>query len=223
MNAEAELPAQTADVQALEVDLSLQFVTFYLNGELFAVEMAPVQEIIRVPHTVRVPLAPPSLEGLANLRGRVLPIIQLRRIFNYQTLEHDDSTRALVIDFGSPLGFVVDRVSSVISVEPPQIEYAESFPSAIDSKFLAGVIRTSGQKSMIMMLNFKQLIADEFQQFSEFSNQQYLQHSYAQASQEFTGDLDEDSTDERQLVSFSVDSQEYAIDISDVQEIVQVC
>lgn len=222
MNAEAELPAQTADVQALEVDLSLQFVTFYLNGELFAVEMAPVQEIIRVPHTVRVPLAPSSLEGLANLRGRVLPIIQLRRIFNYQTLEHDDSTRALVIDFGSPLGFVVDRVSSVISVEPHQIEYAESFPSAIDSKFLAGVIRTSGQKSMIMILNFKQLIADEFQQFSEFSNQQYLQHSYAQASQEFASDIDEDSTDERQLVSFSVDGQEYAIDISDVQEIVQV-
>lgn len=222
MMAEAEIAAQTNELPASEIDLSLQFVTFYLNGELFAVEMAPVQEIIRVPQTVRVPLAPSSLEGLANLRGRVLPIIQLRRIFSYGALEHDDSTRALVIDFGSPLGFVVDKVSSVISVEPHQIEYAESFPSAIDSKFLTGVIRTSGEKTMIMILNFKQLITDEFQQFSEFSNQQYLQHSYAQSSQELSSDIDEDASDERQLVSFSVENQEYAVDIADVQEIVQV-
>ncbi len=222
MNAEVEFAVQTADLPTPETDLSLQFVTFYLNGELFAVEMAPVQEIIRVPYTVRVPLAPSSLEGLANLRGRVLPIIQLRRIFNHETLQHNDSTRALVIDFGSPLGFVVDKVSSVISVEAHQIEYAESFPSAIDSKFLAGVIRTTDQKKMIMMLNFKQLIADEFQQFSEFSNQQYLQHSYAQANHGYSIDDDDGLADERQLVSFSVGGQEYAVDIADVQEIVQV-
>jgi hypothetical protein len=50
-----------------------------------------------------------ALEGLANLRGKVLPIISLRRLFGFPELEHDDSTRALVIDVGQPLGFVVDR------------------------------------------------------------------------------------------------------------------
>ena len=119
MNAEAEIAVPTADLPSGETDLSLQFVTFYLNGELFAVEMAPVQEIIRVPHTVRVPLAPSSLEGLANLRGRVLPIIQLRRIFNYGLMEHDDSTRALVIDFGSPLGFEQALGSCACRVHAP--------------------------------------------------------------------------------------------------------
>ena len=58
-----------------------QFVTFSVAGEMFAVPMAPVQEIIRVPDVARMPLTPPALEGLANLRGRVLPIISLRRLF----------------------------------------------------------------------------------------------------------------------------------------------
>ena len=55
-----------------------QFVTFIAGGEVFAVDMAPVQEIIRLPEVVRVPLAPASLDGLANLRGKVLPIISLQ-------------------------------------------------------------------------------------------------------------------------------------------------
>jgi hypothetical protein len=82
----------------------------------------PVQEIIRVPEVVRVPLAPPTLDGLANLRGKVLPIISLRRIFGFDEQDYDDATRALVIDIGQPLGFVVDRVASVVGVEPGKIE-----------------------------------------------------------------------------------------------------
>ena len=68
-----------------------QFVTFIAGDEVFAVDMAPVQEIIRVPEVVRVPLAPASLEGLANLRGKVLPIISLRRIFGFAERAHDDA------------------------------------------------------------------------------------------------------------------------------------
>lgn len=87
-----------------------QFVTFIAGDEVFAADMTPVKEIIRVPEVVRVPLAPAALEGLANLRGKVLPIISLRRLFGFEELAHDDSTRALVVDVGQPLGFVVDRV-----------------------------------------------------------------------------------------------------------------
>jgi purine-binding chemotaxis protein CheW len=89
-----------------------QFVTFMAGDEVFAADMAPVQEIIRVPEVVRVPLAPSALEGLANLRGKVLPIISLRRLFGFPEIAHDDSTRALVVDVGQPLGFVVDRAIS---------------------------------------------------------------------------------------------------------------
>jgi purine-binding chemotaxis protein CheW len=223
MNADIELNApheMSTDTQV--EDQSTQFVTFFLNGELFAVEMTPVQEIIRVPPTVRVPLAPAALEGLSNLRGRVLPIILLRRVFNFEILPFDDATRALVIDLGQPLGFVVDKVASVISVDPAQIESVEDIRSAIDAKLLSGVIRHSSQKNMIMVLNFQQLIAEEFREISELSHDELMKSSVHNLAGEASQLDEEDSSDERQLVSFSVYGQEYAIDIADVQEIVQV-
>jgi purine-binding chemotaxis protein CheW len=67
------------------------------GDEIFAADMLPVKEIIRVPEVVHVPLAPSALEGLANLRGKILPIISLRRLFGFEELAHDDSTRALVV------------------------------------------------------------------------------------------------------------------------------
>ena len=221
MNAEIELAAPIdGATDPLVEDLSKQFVTFFLNGELFAVEMAPVQEIIRVPQTVRVPLAPAALEGLANLRGKVLPIILLRRVFNFTLQPFDDATRALVIDLGQPLGFVVDKVASVISVDPSQIASVEEIRSAIDAKLLSGVIRHPSQQTMIMVLNFKQLIADEFSEINALSQQQGIKAALNQHFDQSTDD--DDLSDERQLVSFSVDGQEYAVDIADVQEIVQV-
>ena len=113
-NLEDALPADsTQENDELSVGESTvrQFVTFYAGGETFAVDMAPVQEIIRVPNVVHVPLVPDTLEGLANLRGKILPIISLRRIFGFPEHENDDATRAIVIDLGQPLGFVVDRVN----------------------------------------------------------------------------------------------------------------
>ena len=120
MSTELSKPGQDA---AREVNSEIcQFVTFEVGKEVFAVDLAPVQEIIRVPEVVGVPLAPPSLDGLANLRGKILPIISLRRIFGFEERPYDDSTRAVVIDLGQPLGFVVDRVASVVSVDRARIE-----------------------------------------------------------------------------------------------------
>ncbi|WP_438404813.1 chemotaxis protein CheW, partial [Aeromonas hydrophila] len=173
-----------------------------------------------MPPTVRVPLAPAALDGLANLRGKVLPIIALRRGFQFDAQTHDDSTRALVIDLGQPLGFVVDKVASVISVEPSQIDSVDSIRSTIDTELLSGVLRTHGEKSMIMVLNFRQLIADEFAEVHALSQNPELQSAVTNALAIPEGT--EDDSDERHLVSFSVAAQEYAVDIADVQEIVQV-
>ncbi|MCK6388209.1 MAG: chemotaxis protein CheW [Zoogloea sp.] len=194
-----------------------QFVTFLVGGEVFAVDMAPVQEIIRVPDVVRVPLAPRTLDGLSNLRGRVLPIISLRRIFGFAEQEHDDSTRAVVIDMGQALGFVVDRVASVINVEPAQIEGVDSLRGTIDSELLTGILKDVGGYPMVMILDFGRLIAQEFAEIAQIARSP----GAAAAVGESDGE-DEADSDELQLVSFSVAGQEYAIDISSVQEIVQV-
>ena len=197
-----------------------QYVTFLVGKEAFAVEMAPVQEIIRVPEVVRVPLAPTSLNGLANLRGRVLPIISLRRIFGFEEREYDDSTRAVVIDLGQPLGFVVDRVASVVNVEPAQIEPVSEISSTIDSELLTGILKDVSGQAMVMVLDFSHLIGREFAEIEALA-QQAGSRDTAQEGFDDAQDAEE-STDELQLVSFTVAEQEYAIDISRVQEIVQI-
>ena len=96
---------------------SRQFVTFWVRDEIFGVPLAEVQEIIRMPGVVRVPRAPGSLEGIANLRGAVLPITSLRRVFGMRDGPHDDATRVVVINRGALSGFVVDRMASVITTD----------------------------------------------------------------------------------------------------------
>jgi purine-binding chemotaxis protein CheW len=195
-----------------------QFVTFIAGDEVFAADMVPVKEIIRVPEVVRVPLAPAALEGLANLRGKVLPIISLRRLFGFPELPHDDSTRALVVDVGQPLGFVVDRVSSVVGVDASHIEDVGSIKTTVNTEMLSSLIKDVGGHAMIMVLDFAKLIEREFSQIASISKSTGV----AGAVQASVQSEEEDSSDELQLVSFDVDGQEYAIAIEDVQEIVQV-
>ncbi len=205
-------------LETVETDIR-QFVTFIAGDEVFAVDMAPVQEIIRVPEVVRVPLAPPTLEGLANLRGRVLPIISLRRIFGFAEHDYDDATRAVVIDIGQPLGFVVDRVASVVGVEPGQIEDVGSIRSTVNTELLSGLIKDVGGHAMIMVLDFAKLIAREFTQIEAIARAGATTGGvYGGAA----ADEEEKASDELQLVSFTVAGQEYAMDIASVQEIVQV-
>jgi purine-binding chemotaxis protein CheW len=195
-----------------------QFVVFIAGEEVFAADMTPVKEIIRVPDVVRVPLAPAALEGLANLRGKVLPIISLRRLFGFPELAHDDSTRALVVDVGQPLGFVVDRVSSVVGVDANHIEDVGSIRTTVNTEVLSGLLKDVGGHPMIMVLDFLKLIEKEFTQIASLTRNA----GTAGALQANVEVEEEDSSDELQLVSFDVDGQEYAIAIEEVQEIVQV-
>ena len=196
-----------------------QFVTFVAGNQVFAVDMAPVQEIIRVPEVVRVPLAPPTLDGLANLRGKVLPIISLRRIFGYPERPADDASRAVVIDLGQPLGFEVDRVASVVGVDVRQIEDAAGVSTTVRSELLRGLLKDVGGHAMIMVLDFERLIAAEFAQAARAVRGAAGAGLHAGAS---AGADDAAAADELQLVSFEVAGQEYAVAIENVQEIVQM-
>lgn len=200
-----------------ELDEKEQFVSFIVGKEVFAGDMAPVKEIIRVPELVRVPLAPDCLEGLANLRGSVLPIISLRRIFGFDHIEPDETSRAIVIDIGQPLGFIVDKVASVIEVDKGSVEPATTIQSAIDNDLLSGIIKNVGGFDILMILNFTLLIEHQFSGLKAAlevtANQSY--------GAEMRNELEENS-DELQLVSFGIANEEYAVDINNVKEIVNV-
>jgi purine-binding chemotaxis protein CheW len=223
-NLEDALPADsTQEIDEFLVGESTvrQFVTFYAGGETFAVDMAPVQEIIRVPNVVHVPLVPDTLEGLANLRGKILPIISLRRIFGFPEHGNDDATRAIVIDLGQPLGFVVDRVCSVVEVDLNKIEGVSSISGVVNTDLLTGLLKDVGGVAMTMILDFDRLIESEFSDIAKVSATISATHALSEFSDKQEID-NEGLSDELQLVSFSVAEQEYAMSISDVQEIVQI-
>ncbi|UVS87754.1 purine-binding chemotaxis protein CheW [Burkholderia glumae] len=219
LSSQASPPAGDAvDAEQDHVSSGRLFVTFMVGSEVFAVDMAPVQEIIRVPEMVRVPLAPPALDGLANLRGRVLPIISLARIFGFPERPSDDSSRAVVIDLGHPLGFVVDRVASVVEVQPEAIEDIGTINCTIDSAMLSGLLKNVAGHPMVMVLDFAYLISSQFSAVGALVNQA----SGSRYIEEVRTEEDDASSDQLQLVSFEVAGQEYAVSIDQVQEIVQV-
>ncbi|GAA2624644.1 chemotaxis protein CheW [Dactylosporangium fulvum] len=196
---------------------SADFVTFDMAGERYAFPMSRVQEIIRMPGVVKVPLGPPSLEGLANLRGRVLPVVSLRRCCELTQTAHDETTRVVVVDGGVPLGFVVDRVASVISVDPEAVEPAESVQATVSSEVLVGVIK-SDDGAMTSILDVDELIGA---QFAGTATTRAGLDTVAAAGPGGVEPADEDGDDTLELVSFAVEGQEYALPIDQVQEIVQ--
>jgi purine-binding chemotaxis protein CheW len=192
------------------------YVTFDMAGQRYAFPMRRVQEIIRMPAVVRVPLGPPSLEGLANLRGRVLPVISLRLCCSMELTGHDETTRVIVVDGGVPLGFVVDRVSSVISIDPQHVEPAEAVQSMVRSDVLVGVIKSDDGR-MTTVLDVDRLIGSQFSRLSQRTARETGATAGTTAGRDGAGDLD----DTLELVSFAVEGQEYALPIDQVQEIVQ--
>jgi len=194
---------------------SRQYVTFHIDDGLFAVPLAEVQEIIRMPEIVQVPLSDPSLEGLANLRGTVMSITSLRRIFAYPDIAHDDGTRVAVINQGVPFGLVVDRMSAVVTAEADQIETVEAIEATVRTDLLHGMIKAADGRGMVMVLDPVRLVAGAAganRRHAERAGGQIAAHDEPAAV----------AADELQLVSFEVAGQEYALPIEHVQEIVQV-
>lgn len=216
---EAVAVADLATEEAEETSELCQYVTFKVGDEAFAVPMGPVQEIIRVPDVVRVPLAPYSLMGLSNLRGKVLPILSLRRLFGFEDKDDDDATRAIVVDVNQDVGFIVDRVASVIEVEPGAIESPERVGNGVPEGMLSGVIKKISGHDLVLILDLSSLLEAEYAQISALGGE----HAAALESLDAEAEANsEEDDDKRQLVSFEVAQQEYAIEIDRVQEIVQL-
>ncbi len=93
----------------------LQLVTFEVGNEEFAIDILSVREINRLMELTRVPQSPPDVEGVINLRGRIIPVIDLRRRFGLGEAKRDDKTRIVVVEVNKRvLGFLVDRDNAVV-------------------------------------------------------------------------------------------------------------
>ncbi|WP_227764291.1 chemotaxis protein CheW [Zhaonella formicivorans] len=193
------------DVERLE-----QYVTFHLAGERYGIPINKVQEIIRLPEITKVPQAPEYVEGLANLRGMIVTVINGRLKFNLLTKEHDEDTRVIILALDNrTAGYIVDSISEVISVAQNEIENVpEDLPN---NGCLSGLIRS--EKGVILLLDAEKLVG------SSYEAKWKTKEENVSDKRNLAGEKQELS-EERQLVSFNVGSEEYALDIAHVQEIV---
>lgn len=138
----------------------LQLVTFSIDEEEFGVNILKVQEIIRIMEITRVPRSPEFVEGVINLRGRVIPIVDLRRRFGLAAIAHDKDTRIIVIELNSlVVGFIVDAVSEVLRIPADTVEPAPPVAAGVDSEYISGVGKL--QDRLLILLDLDKLLTAE--------------------------------------------------------------
>lgn len=138
----------------------IQLVTFSIGDEEFGVDILKVQEIIRTMEITKVPKAPPFVEGVINLRGNVIPIIDLRKRFGLDTREHDKHTRIIVIEIHNMIvGFVVDAVSEVLRIPANTVEPPPPVVSGLESEYISGVGKLEDR--LLILLDLDRLLSGE--------------------------------------------------------------
>ena len=137
---------------------TMQVVSFALGSEEYGVDIAQVQEINRMVAITHVPRAPHFMEGVINLRGQLIPIIDLRTRFGMPRTEHTKNTRIVVTEIGSKrVGMVVDSVSEVLRIPVEQIEDAPDLVAGVDTEYIRGVGKMGDR--LIIMLDLGRVIS----------------------------------------------------------------
>lgn len=159
-----DLDAEAALANAKTED-SLQLVTFRLGEEEFGLSIDEVQEINRLDGITAVPRAPAFVEGVMNLRGNVIPAIDLRKRFGLPSMTHDESTRVIIVNMNGKLtGFIVDSVSEVFRLDRRSIELPpEVIRTNLNMDFIRGICKASNNK-MVVLIEVSKILAGHEQE-----------------------------------------------------------
>jgi len=151
------------DTQNAETQITgeqLQLVTFVVGTEEFAVDILLVQEINRMLPITRVPQSPQDVEGVINLRGRIIPVIDLRQRFKITNRETTQHSRIIVVEIsGRTLGFIVDRVNEVLRIDSNIVEPPPSMVGGIDTDYIKGVGKLEDR--LLILLDLDRLFSAE--------------------------------------------------------------
>jgi len=138
-------------------DELLQLVSFNIGSEEFGVDILKVQEINRMAEITKVPQAPHYVEGVINLRGKVIPIVDLRKRFGLEIKEYDKNTRIVVVDIdNNVMGMVVDSVSEVLRLPASTIEPPPEIVTGINSEYIKGVAKLEDR--LLIFLDLSKVI-----------------------------------------------------------------
>lgn len=148
-------PSSTAHVGSGEI---LQLVSFTIGEEEFGVNILTVQEINRMVDVTRVPNAPEYVDGIINLRGKVIPIVDLRSRFSMERRPKDKNTRIIVVELsGSIFGFVVDSVSEVLRIPVSVTEPPPSIIAGISKEFITSIGKLEDR--LLILLDLERILA----------------------------------------------------------------
>ena len=132
-----------------------KYLTFRLASEEYGLEILKVREIIGVMDITHVPRTPEYIRGVINLRGKVIPVLDLRTKFNMETTENTDETCIVVVDTSSDgdtiqMGILVDAVSEVLDIQESQIEDPPAFGTSVDTKFILGMGKVNNEVKILL-------------------------------------------------------------------------
>ncbi len=130
---------------------------------MYGLGILAVQEIIQMAPITTVPRTPDFVRGVINLRGKVIPVVDLRRKFGMEATEDTDQSCIIVVEVGAngqagTMGVVVDRVAEVLDVAADQIEPAPAFGAAVDTAYILGMGKVG--ESVIILLDIRRVLAD---------------------------------------------------------------
>lgn len=136
----------------------LQLVTFRLGQEEFSLDILKVQEIIRHMELTRVPRTPDFVEGVINLRGRVIPVLDLRKRFGLPDAEDTSATRIIVVEVsGVTVGLKVDGVSEVLRINADTVEPPPALVTNIESDYIKGVGKLDNR--LLILLDVSKILS----------------------------------------------------------------
>ena len=135
----------------------LQLVTFKLGGQKYGVPILKVQEINNMKEITTIPNAPPFLKGAINLRGKVIPVINLGTKFDLDTATDDELSKIVIMDIrGVIMGVIVDAVSDVLRIPADVVEPPPPVSSSISSEFISGIAKLD--EGLVILLNMDKLL-----------------------------------------------------------------
>jgi len=154
------------------MDKELQVVGFRIGRETFGLPIASVREIVRVPEITSVPNAPDYIEGVINLRGRIIPVVDLRKRFGEKSLETSKKNRIVVVEMESrAIGLLVNSASEVLKIPPSEIEAPQNvFPEG-ELNYIRGVGKLKGR--LVILLDLSRVLQrGELHQLEEYAEEE---------------------------------------------------
>jgi purine-binding chemotaxis protein CheW len=135
-----------------------KYLTFTLANEDYGLEILKVREIIRILDITVIPQTPPFIKGVINLRGRVVPVIDLRLKFGLPSMDYGERTCIIVVEVTSEVGSVqvgvaVDSVSEVLTISGADIEVAPTFGSRLDTSYILGIAKARGTIKILLNID----------------------------------------------------------------------